>query len=119
MSYVANDTSGYVKFSRKSFWTKFFTTFDVMFADITNVIGRKFRFGMLDAFCSISQTNFVGVIHIFTTCHPFKILNAIVGFVAVNVIDLRLAFGIWQKSSGNQNMDVMSYRVTVFIQSDT
>lgn len=44
------------------------------------------------------------MLHIFTVCHPFKIFEAIVLLVAVDMIDFGLVVGIRNKGLGDEHM---------------
>ena len=57
----------------------------------------------------------MSVFIVFAVCCPFQVLNAIIRFVAVNVIDLRLVVKIWNESFGYETMNLENFAVTVLV----
>jgi len=63
------------------------------------------------------QASLAGMCDVFLSCHPFQVVGAVVGFVAVFVVHLQTLCLPWHKVLSNQPMNVSGSLFAVFASS--
>ena len=89
-----------------------------MLANVANFVGRELRFVVFGTFADMYQSHFVSMNYVFTWCAPFEIFNAVVGLIAVDVIDERFVVGIRYERLSNQPMNKSILGLAIFVQRD-
>lgn len=70
-------------------------------------------------FAASVQAKHLAFVHsVLRACYPLQVVNRVVRFVSVLVVDLRFALRVWQERIGNKAVDQLGACFAVFAQRD-